>query len=144
MNTNVQHPLVGRQIHKAFISQNKEVIGFETDKGMVFGFCCGDCCSYTWIEHIENVSTLFDSLVLSAEDIPMPDLGYMTDKEVVAYYGFRITTAKGQCTIDFRNDSNGHYGGDIYWEPNSEKHVPEEAQSPRSALAFERALTEDF
>ena len=32
--------------------------------------------------------------------------------DTVAYYGVKITTTRGIAVIDFRNDSNGYYGGD--------------------------------
>ena len=45
----------------------------------------------------------------------MPDLGDMPDCDCVQYYGAKITTNKGDMVIDYRNDSNGYYGGDIVW-----------------------------
>ena len=52
----------------------------------------------------------------------MPNLGDIDGKhhagvDVVAYYGVKITTEHGRCTIDFRNDSNGYYGGWLEVEP---------------------------
>ena len=31
--------------------------------------------------------------------------------EYIQYYGLKITTNKSRCTIDYRNSSNGYYGG---------------------------------
>jgi len=54
--------------------------------------------------------------VSAVEDLEMPDLGnipgkYREDVDEVQYYGLKITTDKGRCTLDYRNDSNGYYGG---------------------------------
>lgn len=48
----------------------------------------------------------------------MPNLGdiptaYEPQVECVAYYGLKITTEKGRAVIDYRNDSNGYYGGSL-------------------------------
>ena len=75
----------------------------------------GDCCSQTWIESLDAPEALL-GVVTDVEDIAMPDLGNIdgtrhTVVEEVAYYGLKITTDKGRCVIDYRNDSNGYYGG---------------------------------
>lgn len=80
----------------------------------------GDCCSTTWIESIDLPSVLHGR-ILAVEDIPMPDRGNVgTQKhpsvECVAYYGLKITTEHGVAVIDYRNDSNGYYGGSLKLE----------------------------
>lgn len=52
------------------------------------------------------------------EHIEMPDLGdiptvYEPAVDSVRYYGLKITTDKGRAVIDYRNDSNGYYGGNL-------------------------------
>ena len=49
--------------------------------------------------------------VTNVEEAPMPDLGDQPDHDVMAYYGLGITTEHGTAVVDFRNDSNGYYGG---------------------------------
>lgn len=54
----------------------------------------------------------------AVEEIEMPNLGnvptpHRDHVEEVKYYGLKITTDKGRAVIDFRNDSNGYYGGTI-------------------------------
>lgn len=69
-----------------------------------------------WVENVENPEATI-GLVTNAEDIKMPEADHPEDKgrEVVAYYGFKIETVKGTCTIDYRNESNGYYGGSLEW-----------------------------
>ena len=105
--------LVGKVIRNVRISEDKDIIIFETDDGEFVGECEGDCCSSTWIEHIELPAYGFPAKVLDVNDLDMPDLGDMQGHDVVSYYGLEIKTDKGSIKIDYRNSSNGYYGGSI-------------------------------
>ena len=105
--------LVGRTIKDMKLADDKKAILFVTDSGDVVARMDGDCCSSTWAEHIEMVP--LPALVVSVDDIDMPDLGSPDKYEVIAYYGCKITTDKGYIIIDYRNESNGYYGGNISW-----------------------------
>ena len=77
----------------------------------------GDCCSFTWIESIDAPDAL-KGTVQDVEEIDMPNLGNIDGQrhqgvDQVSYYGLKITTNKGRCVIDYRNDSNGYYGGSL-------------------------------
>jgi hypothetical protein len=78
----------------------------------------GDCCSSTWIESIDIVENLLGATIQKIEDIDMPQKGNVGTLnhpyvDQVAYYGLRITTDKGVSVLDYRNDSNGYYGGSV-------------------------------
>ena len=79
----------------------------------------GDCCSITWIESIDLVGPLVcGAIIQNIEDIEMPSLGNKgtlnhTRVDQVTYYGLKITTNKGISILDYRNDSNGYYGGEV-------------------------------
>lgn len=107
--------LVGKILVGVKIAEDKEAILFQTTGGDIVARCDADCCSYTWIEHIELPARGFPATVISANDIDMPDLGDMDGRDVVAYYGYKIVTDKGELLIDYRNDSNGYYGGSLSW-----------------------------
>lgn len=107
--------LIGKTITELKIAEDKTALLFVTDSGEIKVRCDADCCSFTWIEHIETPALGFPAKVLSAENIEMPDLGDMPECDVVSYYGFKITTDKGDLVIDYRNDSNGFYGGNLSW-----------------------------
>lgn len=48
---------------------------------------------------------------------PMPRLGEDDyGNQEIQYYGFHIRTENGDCTIDYRNQSNGYYGGNLSWD----------------------------
>lgn len=71
----------------------------------------GDCCSGSWIEHIEGVDRLV-GVVKAVPDLDLPGVPDEGDN-VIQVYGYGITTDKGTAVIDFRNESNGYYGGSL-------------------------------
>jgi hypothetical protein len=76
----------------------------------------GECCSLTWIESVDLIDPLIGGTIRSVQNIDMPDRGDIGTLrkpivECVKYYGLRIETDKGVSVIDYRNDSNGYYGG---------------------------------
>ena len=85
-----------------------------------------DCCSHTWIEDVLEADALVGHTIASVENLMLPPnyqlhapangckhttLGYYED--VMRFYGLAITTERGRCVIDYRNSSNGYYGGDL-------------------------------
>lgn len=110
-----EHTLVGKTIKAIKIADDRKAILFDTDAGELIARADGGCCSSTWIEHISLPMSL-PAMVLSANDIEMPDLGSPDDYECIAYYGFQIKTDRGDIVIDYRNESNGYYGGDLAWD----------------------------
>lgn len=108
--------LVGRTIIDVKIASDRQALLFIDDSGNEFiARTDGDCCSFTWIEHIEMPALGLPFTITGIEELDMPDLGDMEGCEVVTYYGAKITTNKGDIVIDYRNDSNGYYGGNIVW-----------------------------
>lgn len=111
----MEHCLIGKTIKEVKIADDKKAILFATEDGDIIAKTDGDCCSSTWIEHIELPAMGFPAKVAAAENIDMPDLGSPDEYESIAYYGFKITTDKGVIVIDYRNESNGYYGGNLAW-----------------------------
>ena len=108
--------LVGKTLIGIQISKDKINLKFQTTEGDIIAMCDADCCSHTWVEHIELPAMGFPALVISDEDIDMPDLGDMLGHDCMKYYGYKIITDKGEILIDYRNDSNGYYGGSLEWD----------------------------
>lgn len=104
--------LIGKIITEMKIAQDKQALLFITPEGPIQAIVDGDCCSHSWIESVELPVNGFPATVTAAEGIPMPDLGN-GDAECRQYYGYKLTTDKGNIIIDYRNDSNGYYGGSI-------------------------------
>jgi hypothetical protein len=76
----------------------------------------GDCCSSSWIEHVELRAGGFPAKVLNVDDIDLPGSNDNdSEHECLAVYGMKIGTDKGDLVIDYRNSSNGYYGGNLSW-----------------------------
>jgi hypothetical protein len=93
----------------------EEAIQFtvENNKPIVY-LTYGDCCSETWFSEILNLDFLVGHTVSEVKELDMPDYTDNNSRQQEdKYYGYRITTEAGHCTIAFRNSSNGYYGGEI-------------------------------
>lgn len=113
-----QNVLVGKTLTGIMIAADREALLFQTTDGDVPVGVDADCCSYTWIEHVELPALGFPALVTAVGDLAMPDgktSPFRPDTDVVAFYGCKISTDKGEIVIDYRNDSNGYYGGNLTW-----------------------------
>ena len=112
------NPLIGKTITGLMLSKDNEAIKFQTTDGDIVAFCDGDCCSTTWIEAIENTVREFPALVTAAGEIegglPKP-IEDDPEHDYLQFYGFKVTTDKGVIVIDYRNSSNGYYGGSLDW-----------------------------
>lgn len=109
--------LVGKVITKVEMI-GQDYIQFTTDTGEEIAYgAYGDCCSRSWFAHIDNLKALIGNKVNSVQDREM-----WTEEEtkkaesegsydVLSLYGYLLKTDKGTCDIEFRNDSNGYYGG---------------------------------
>lgn len=99
--------LVGKTIQAVYPSS--DVIYFQTDDGVWKYTTEGDCCSNSWFSAISGADALFGGKVVSTEEetIDSFDEGY----DYIQVYGIRIVTDKGRAVIEFRNSSNGYYGG---------------------------------
>lgn len=110
--------LVGKVINKIEMSDDTTVMVFTTDSGEKIAYLTeGDCCSYSWFSHITNLDTLLGQKVnevVEREEFSKEEYEKAEkegDYESLALYGYMLKTNKGTCDIEFRNDSNGYYGG---------------------------------
>jgi hypothetical protein len=111
---NEEHILRGKTILAIMIAQDKEALLFKTDAGDIVARCDADCCSHTWVENIEMPALGLPALVVETEDLHLADDAWETGG-CIQFYGFKITTDRGEIVIDYRNSSNGYYGGWLTW-----------------------------
>lgn len=112
----MENILVGKTINAILIAKDKEAIRFDTDGGEIIAKCDSDCCSYTWVEHIELPALGFPSKVVSVESLGLPGSeDNHPEHDCLQVYGLKITTDRGEIVIDYRNSSNGYYGGSLAW-----------------------------
>lgn len=115
----MKHILEGRTINSIALAEDAMAILFRTDKGDVVAQADGDCCSHTWIESVSMPARGFPAHVLKVDHLDMPDLGGGDEWSEIAYYGLKIVTNQGDIIIDYRNESNGYYGGNL-WFPKED------------------------
>lgn len=106
--------LIGKTIQSFKWDKDKIILHFD-DGNEITGEAFGECCSITWLESIDLPNNIAGTLI-SIEDIPMPNQPYDKDQyDCLQFYGVKIVTSKGSAVIDYRNSSNGYYGGSIDW-----------------------------
>jgi hypothetical protein len=111
----MENPMTGKTILAMKIAVDRKAILFVTDAGELIARADGDCCSDTWVENVELPAMGFPAKILAIENLDMPDLGQSSEYDVIAYYGCKVVTDKGDIVIDYRNNSNGYYGGNLSW-----------------------------
>lgn len=111
------HCLVGKTIISIEIAEDKAALRFVLSAGEIVAQCDAECCSQTWIEHVELPALSFPALVLSVENLDLSALRQDNHEELecLQFYGVKIITDRGEIIIDYRNSSNGYYGGDLIW-----------------------------
>jgi hypothetical protein len=108
--------LVGKVVTAIYLADDKEAIKFDI-KGAepVVVRVDADCCSHTWVENIELPALGFPAAVVSVDNLDMNKEPVETDGDYVQFYGCKIVTDRGELIIDYRNSSNGYYGGNLSW-----------------------------
>lgn len=109
----MSNKLIGKTIIEMKIADDKQAILFKTTYEDIIARADGDCCSSTWIDSIELPALGFPAIVISAEDVGS-DTPDSSDGET-KHYGFKIVTDRGEIVIEYRNESNGYYGGNLSW-----------------------------
>lgn len=112
------NPLIGKTI--VSLDNNRDDLVFRLSNGKTIkASTYGDCCSTTWVEHLELPALGFPATVLSVEnqgEVKGEDDG---DYDYLRYYITKIVTDRGEIVIDYRNSSNGFYGGCLEWYDES-------------------------
>jgi hypothetical protein len=118
---------VGKRITAIEVDGDQQhYLRFTTASGTVCIEAEGDCCSESWFYHVLGVDALIGHTVMDVRSVEMPDApedgkGRQDSDQL---YGFRFTTTGGRADVEFRNSSNGYYGGWL----NVVTAVPEEVR----------------
>lgn len=111
--------LIGHRIYKVELSEDATVLAFTLEDGAkIYYVTDGDCCSETWFPSINGIDNIVvsrgqtrDKTITKVIDRPMIDHLESTRQKEDVLYGFFILCNYGGCEIEFRNASNGYYGG---------------------------------
>ena len=92
--------------------QNKETVTFHCENGDYVFLADGDCCSQTYINSVEGPK---EGTVLEVRE---PEWGCTTsedteDGSTQNYKATLVIEGKGFLDIEYRNESNGYYGGSL-------------------------------
>lgn len=113
----MENQLIGKKIIAMKIAEDKQAILFVADDGAeLVAMVDADCCSYTWVESIELPALGLPFTISAVEDLDMGKDSLCDDTyDCLQFYGAKIVTDKGDMVIDYRNESNGYYGGSMCW-----------------------------
>jgi len=105
-----------RPLYSVSLNDSKDIVTFTfQDGGMIQYSVEGDCCSHSWIEHLEVPNEVNYRTLVSVEDSPMdtPDAAIPDNEyEVIQSYRTTFRLDNGEAiTLEYRNSSNGYYGG---------------------------------
>lgn len=121
---------IGKTLESVILSNDKEKIVFRFKDGtppIAYGVE-GDCCSSSWIEHLETPGDVDGAKVVDVKEsggVPwdghacvedVRDDDYNVTKkgcghDSLSVYNITFRTDHGDIVLEFRNDSNGYYGG---------------------------------
>ena len=110
--------MIGKKLSSVFLSQDKSTIAFSFQDGTEKRFgVMGDCCSCSWIEHLEMPGDIDGATLLSVNDSDEVITSDHNDHDeehgddCISVYNTRFATDRGEIVLEYRNSSNGYYGG---------------------------------
>ena len=94
------------------LENDKTRLTFHTRAGDFVYDAEGDCCSESWIESIsDNLFAITDATVVQIRQKSQTLDGTRQDVDEVDFV--TLVTDRGHFDIEFRNSSNGYYGGSM-------------------------------
>lgn len=106
--------LLNQVIEHIYVNDDNTLIVFKTQDDKVFAYrAYGDCCSHSWVNTLSGISNLLDRTIQKV--IPNKEVRDDSDDNgsVIKYYGITLETVKGFVDVEYRNSSNGYYGGSL-------------------------------
>jgi hypothetical protein len=107
-------PWVGRKLAAVLLDEDKEHLALYFQDGGVWKFRTdGDCCSHTWIEHVTVPDDIDGATFLGAEDSDTVTEDNHPEHDCLQIYKTTFQTDRGGVVVEYRNESNGYYGGSL-------------------------------
>lgn len=107
--------IINKKIETVSLSKDKEKISFIfKDKTSKLYHVEGDCCSNSWIEHLEVPNNIKDAVIIDVQENSLgtiPANYEFNEYNVIKKYSTIFKTSKGDIVLEYRNSSNGYYGG---------------------------------
>lgn len=107
--------LIGKTLRAVEVGDEKQLLTLTFDGGLTALFrTYGDCCSQTWIEHFSVPDDLREgATLLAVDEMDEPDEFQDPDLDCVRVYQTKFRTTRGDVVVEYRNASNGYYGGSL-------------------------------
>lgn len=111
--------LAGDIVKRVWINKVFTKILFDLDSGRngFLYFAQGDCCSESWVEHINGINALIGYRIVDTQTTENEETdekpkvpSYLEDDKIKKWKETIITT-NGRVDIELRNRSNGYYQG---------------------------------
>lgn len=119
MDQEIIKKMVGQKIDSICLSPDKKHIVFNFKNGLsIHGSVYGDCCSNSWIEHLEMPENIEGSTLLGVQDSDSikqnhPEHDEENGGDSIEVYNTSFKTDRGEIILEYRNSSNGYYGGSL-------------------------------
>lgn len=122
--------MIGKRLSGVSLSPDREKVTFMFADNTSHSFRVdGDCCSRSWIEHLEVTCDVPGAILLGVEELCEDRTDDETlnprnsddakdewergrsKHECLQVYQTRFNTDRGVIVLEYRNSSNGYYGG---------------------------------
>ncbi|GAC1618041.1 MAG: hypothetical protein NVS9B1_27280 [Candidatus Dormibacteraceae bacterium] len=101
----------GGPIRRVAISEDQVAVVLELMDGQTFAARTeGDCCSSSWVEHLTVPPDIEGATIIGVARLGEHTEINSTD-DCLSVYHTAIPTTAGEIVIEYRNSSNGYYGG---------------------------------
>jgi hypothetical protein len=108
----LEEKILNRKIVEIHKSSDGEKFDIEFEDGIQHFMVEGECCSRSWIEHMEFPSDIKGATLLSVHHSPIT-VTELAEYDILKVYETCFRTDKGDIILEYRNSSNGYYGGEL-------------------------------
>lgn len=103
-------PLAGKPIESVEVQDDNTLLVFRLLDGRTVCYRVSEeCCSESWIEHLTVPPDIRGAEVETYDEQELGE--YQKDRETIRIYQTSFGTPKGEIIVEYRNSSNGYYGG---------------------------------
>jgi len=105
-------PLADQPLASVTATEDKERLVFTLTDGRTLTYVAeGDCCSVSWIEHLTVPPDIAGSVVTAVGEREMGEMEQVYG--TIRVYETSFRTDRGDIVVEYRNSSNGYYGGNL-------------------------------
>lgn len=109
--------LLNKVVKRVFKNDDNDFIVFEFEEGFAAYNIEGGCCSSSYIQSINNLQGIIGNPIIEISAKENVSASVVIDEDShIDYWGYSITSTKGICDIEFRDESNGYYSGEAYYQ----------------------------